>query len=157
DELAAAHEATDQERAKASRDRAVADERAAGAERRAALEIERERMLRSKEEKAREAAGRRFETVLREQLAVAGQLQALEDRYRQHQAQASQREQELLATIQRLEARGVELQAERDEAHRRASSAATPESLVEQIVAKLVPVVEHRGKPEPSGRARSRK
>lgn len=70
-ELLAAQQATVDERVRADRAIALADERAAGAERRAALEIDRERVLRIKADKATESVAKRFEAALKAEVAAS--------------------------------------------------------------------------------------
>jgi len=158
-ELITARQAISEERARADQAIKVADDRAAGAERRAAMEIERERMLRIKEEKATVAMAKRFEAALKDQISATEQLNAVEDRHSRFQVYAREREQELHGGIGRLDSRVRELEDALTEAHSILSRSAAPEALVDQIVAKLGPVIEQSGKHNPTsmGQARKRK
>src|SRR6218665_897196 len=75
----AAQQVAVEERVRADRAITLADERAAGAERRAALEIDQERVLRIKAEKATESIAKRFEAALKAEVAATSQLNAAED------------------------------------------------------------------------------
>jgi len=156
-ELLAAQQATVEERVRADRAIALADERAAGAERRAALEIDRERVLRIKADKATESVAKRFEAALKAEVAATSQLNAAEDRLTQYRVDAIRREKEQLAATSRLEARVRELETALSEANQLLSRSAGPEALVEQIVAKLVAVDEQRKAPPSATPSRSRK
>lgn len=134
------------ERTRADYAIAAADERAAGAERRAALEIEHARSLRAKEEKATIAMAKKFEQALKEQISATEQLNALDDRHVRLQTQARERERELQAAVKDLQGRTHELEQALAQAHGSLSRSATPEALVQQIVAQLTPAIEKRGK-----------
>ena len=125
------------ERARADHAIASADERGKGAERRAAMEIEGERMSRARAEKLAESAAKKFETALREQIAATEQMNAAEDRLTAFRVQANQREQELQAAAKRREAQIQELGAALTEAKVALSRAAGQDVLVEQIIKKL--------------------
>ena len=156
-DLATARQDVGVEHARADQSIAAADERAAGAERRAALEIERERSLRAKEEKAAVAMAKKFEQALKEQVSATGQLHAAEERYSRLQAQARAREQELLGSIKELHGRTHELEVALAQAHGNLSRSVTPEALVQQIVAKLAPAIEQSGKRTKVRRAPAKK
>ena len=144
--LSAVRQDVEAERARADLAIAAADERSAGAERRATLEIERERGLRAKEEKAATAIARKFEQALKDQISATEQLHAAEGRLSQLQEQAARREQEALASTRQQEARLQEL--ERALAEARGALASFPaHGWVDEIVSKLAPVVEHRIQP----------
>lgn len=134
------------ERVRADLAIAAADARSAGAERRAALEIERERSLRAKEEMAAGVLTKKFEQALKEQIGATEQLHAAEERQSRLQAQAREREQELLGAIKEVQTRVHELEYALAEAHGSLSRAPTPEVLARQIVAQLAPVIDQRGK-----------
>lgn len=136
-ELADARQGSDEAQVRAALAIASADERAAGAERRAALEIERERALRTKAEKATEAVAKRFEAALKAEFAATGQLTAAEGRLAQLQLDTARREKEMQAGIARLEARVQELEAALSAAQQALARAAAPEALADQILAKL--------------------
>jgi len=73
DEVARAFRQAADERVRADHAVLAADERVTSAERRASMEIERERQLRAKADKSSEAIARRFEATLKEQVgATAG-------------------------------------------------------------------------------------
>lgn len=146
-EVQTAAEAATQERLRADRGIAQADERTAGAERRAALEIDRERTLRTKAEKATEAVAKRFEAALKAELSATSQLSAVEARLTQLQLDAGRREEDLHAAAARLEARVRELETTLSEAQQALSRAAAPEALAEQILAKLGAVTGPQAKP----------
>ena len=156
-EVGTARQAVNEERARADQAVAAADERAAGAERRAAMEVERERMFRMKEEKATVAMAKRFEAALRGQVSATEQLNAVEERHARAQVQTRARESELQRGVERLEIRIKELEGALTEAQLILSRSAAPEALVEQIVAKLGPVLAHRGKQDPSSTGRAGK
>ncbi|MFT7773359.1 DNA-binding protein [Roseateles sp.] len=156
-EVLAAQQAAAEERARADKAIALADERAAGAERRAALEIDRERVLRTKAEKATESVAKRFEAALKAEVTAMGQLTAVEDRLTQHRLESSRREEELLAVTGRLETRARALEAALSEANQLLSRSTASEVLAEQIVAKLVAVDEKRKEPAVPSRSRKKK
>lgn len=157
-EVQAATETAAQERQRADRAIAQADERAAAADRRAALEIDRERTLRTKAEKATEGVAKRFEAALKAELSATGQLTATEGRLAQLQVDAGRREQELQAGTARLEARVRDLETALSDAQQALSRAAAPEALVEQIMAKLGAVAAKQdGAATAAGQQRSRK
>lgn len=145
-DLASARQDAVAERSRADHAIAAADERSAGAERRAAMEIERERTLRMKEEKLAGAVAKKFEQALKEQIGATEQLHAAEDRHRRLESQAREREQELQAAIKAAQRRVHELEDALAEARESLSLAATPEALVQQIVAQLAPVIDRRDK-----------
>jgi len=158
-DLSAARQVVESERARADQAIAAADGRSAGAERRAALEIERERNLRAKEEKATVAMAKKFEQALKDQVSATAQLHAVEGRLSQLKTQSEHREQELLATSHQQESRLQELALALAEARGALASSAASPAWVDGIVAKLAPVVEHRAQPAraASGRAKPRK
>ncbi len=125
------------ERARADQAIAAANERGDGAERRAAMEIEGERMLRTRVEKAAQVTAKKFEMVLREQIAATEQMNAAEDRLTDFRVQANQREQELQGTAKRRDTQIHELQAELAQAQSALARAAGQDVLVKQIIAKL--------------------
>ena len=94
-----------EERARADRAIAVADERSSGAERRAAMEIEGERTARTRAEKQAESIAKKFESALRDQVRATEQANAAQDRLVVLRSQADQREQELQDELKRHEER----------------------------------------------------
>ena len=131
-EVIQGRQAVADERTRSERAIAVADERGAGAERRAAMEIERERALRTRAEKAAENIAKRFEATLKEQISATEQLSVAQDRLTQLRKEAHQREQQLDAAVKHQEDRVQELEAslfevklarERAEAHSQAVQA----------------------------------
>ena len=130
-------QAIEDERSRADRAIAAADERGNGAERRAAMEIEGERMSRARAEKLAENMAKKFETALREQIAATEQMNAAEDRLTAFRVQANQREQEFQSEAKLREARINDLETALTEAKVALSRATGPDVLVEQIVAKL--------------------
>lgn len=145
-DLATARNDVSSERARADQAIAAADERSTGAERRAAMEIERERSQRAKEEKAAGAMAKKFEQALKEQISATEQLHAAEERYRRLEAVGRQREQELQGAIKDANGRIQELEGALAQAHGSLSRAPTPEALAQQILAQLAPVIDQRGK-----------
>lgn len=145
------------ERLRADRAIALADERGAGAERRAALEIERERVLRTKAEKTTESVAKRFEASLKAEVSATSQLNAAEDRLARHRHEARQREEELKSSNARLEARVRELEVALSENNKVLSRSAAPEALVAQIVAKLDAAAGQRSKEGPAGAGAARR
>ena len=131
------------ERERADRAIAAANERSDGAERRAAMEIEGERMSRARAEKLAESTAKKFEIALREQIAATEQMNAAEDRLTAFRVQANQREQELQGTLKRRDADIHDLEAELAQARSALASAAGQDILVEQIIAKLASGDEH--------------
>jgi hypothetical protein len=109
-DLTQAHEYVNAERARADAISEAADIRAAGAERRAVLEIDRERSLRVKQEKATDSMVKRFEEALRMQGSLSKQLEATEERLANAVAEARQREHGLIAAVERQEARVADLE-----------------------------------------------
>jgi len=156
-ELLAAQQTAVEERVRADRAVALADERATGAERRAAFEIDHERVLRTKAEKATESVAKRFEAALKAEVTATSLLKAAEDRLTQCRVGANRREKELLAASGRVEARVRELETALSEANQLLSRSTASEALVEQIVAKLVAVDEHRKELPPAALSRPRK
>ncbi|BAL95939.1 DNA-binding protein [Rubrivivax gelatinosus] len=156
-ELLATQQALVEERMRTDRAIALADERTAGAERRAALEIDRERVLRTKAEKATESVAKRFEAALKAEVAATSQLNAAEDRLTQCQVEANRREKELLAARGRVEARVRELETALSEANQQLSISTASDALVEQIVGRLVAVDKQRNELPPAAPSRSRK
>ncbi len=125
------------ERARADQAITAANERSDGAERRAAMQIEGERMLRARAEKLVESTAKKLEASLREQVSVTEQMNAAEDRLKAFRIQANQREQDLLATLKRCEAQIRDLDAHLTEARSSLAQATGQGILVEQIIAKL--------------------
>jgi hypothetical protein len=125
------------ERARADRAIAAADERSNGAERRAAMEIEGERMSRIRAEKLAESTAKKFEAALRQQIAATEQMNAAEDRLTAFRVQANQREQAIQGTLKSREAHLDDLEAALAETKLALARATGQDVLVEQIVAKL--------------------
>ena len=125
------------ERSRADRAIAAADERSSGAERRAAIEIEGERMSRARAEKLAENTAKKFEVALREQIAATEQMNAAEDRLTAFRVQTDQREQELQSAAKRREAQIHDLETALTESKVALSRATGQDVLVEQIIAKL--------------------
>jgi len=125
------------ERARADQAITAANGRGDGAERRAAMEIEGERMLRARVEKTAQVTAKKFETALREQITATEQMNAAEDRLTAFHVQVNQREQELQRTLKRREDQLHELETALTEAQLALSRASGQDVLVEQIVAKL--------------------
>ncbi|MBG6082439.1 DNA-binding protein [Rubrivivax gelatinosus] len=144
-DLAGARAGVAAERARADSSIAAADERSAGAERRAAMEIERERSLRAKEAKAAGVLAKRLEQALKEQTAAAEQLRAAEERHSRLESHAQARERQLQESMKALQGRIRDLEEALAQAQGNLSSAPLPEALVQQIVAQLAPVIEQRG------------
>jgi hypothetical protein len=138
-DLEKAREAGEVHRAQAALATSAADERAQGAERRAALEIERERLARARAEKSLESIAKRFEEALRGQVSATEQLNAAEGQLAQLRGQAKQHEVAHLATVSGLEGRVRELEAALATAKFDLGRAAAQDALVEQLVAKLKP------------------
>jgi hypothetical protein len=136
-QVAELRQAVIDERSRADQAIAAANERSDGAERRAAMEIEGERMLRIRVEKTAQVTAKKFEKLLREQIAATEQMNATEDRLTAFRAQANLREQELQGTLKRRDAQLHELQVELAQAQSALARAAGQDLLVEQIVAKL--------------------
>ena len=136
-QVAQLQQAVADERARADQAIAAANERSDGAERRAAMEIEGERMSRARAEKLAESTAKKLETSLREQISATEQMNAAEDRLTAFRVQANQREQELQGTLKRRDAQIHDLEAELAQARSALASAAGQDVLVEQIIAKL--------------------
>jgi hypothetical protein len=136
-QVAELRQAVIDERARADQAIVAANERSDGAERRAAMEIEGERMLRVRVEKAAQVTAKKFEAVLREQIAATERMNAAEDRITAFRVQANQREQELQGTLKRRDAQIHDLQAELAQVQSALARAAGQDVLVEQIIAKL--------------------
>ena len=135
--VVAAQQAAAEERQRAELAVAQADERAGGAERRAALEIDRERTLRTKAEKATEAVAKRFEAALKAEVNATALLSAAEGRLAQHLLDAGRRDEEHRGAAARLDARVHELEAALSDANQALTRAPAPEVLADQILAKL--------------------
>lgn len=138
-DLAQARRSADETRTRADAAISAADERAHGAERRAALEIERERLLRTKAEKSTESIAKRFEEALKAQVAASEQLTAVEARLAQLKADARQREQSLQALVDDRDVRIRLLEAGLVDAQRELAGRTAQEVLLSQLVAKLAP------------------
>jgi len=136
-EVAEARTAVASERVRADQAIAMANERSDGAERRAAMEIEAERMSRARAEKLAEATAKKLEASLREQISATEKMNAAEDRLTAVRAQADQLEQELQSMSKRRDAHIHELQAELAKVQSALARAAGQDVLVEQIIAKL--------------------
>lgn len=140
----AAQRQVDAERARADQLIAAADARAAGAERRANLEIEQERLLRAKAEKTSESLSQRLEATHKERSILAEQLSQAQERLTQEAARASQLEAARAAAMANLEARAQAAEADLREAKLALSGAEAQGALVAQLVAKLEPMVERQ-------------
>ncbi|MDM7950661.1 DNA-binding protein [Hydrogenophaga sp.] len=136
-DLEKAREAIDVERVRGAQSIAAADERAAGAERRAAKEIEHERMLRSKTERSAESVVKRLEVALRAQVSAEDQLGTVQLHLTQLRTQAKQREQELEAGAQQRDVQIQELEAALSTANVALSRASAQDALVRQLVVQL--------------------
>ncbi|WP_077033404.1 DNA-binding protein [Pelomonas sp. KK5] len=136
-DLAAARETLEQERARAVRSISAAEERSAGAERRAAMEIEHERMLRAKMDKSIESIAKRLEDAVKTQASTDEQLGAAQLRLAQLRTQSEKRERELQAGAQRADARIQELEAALSTANLALSRSSAQDALVQQLVAEL--------------------
>jgi len=138
-DLAQARRAADETRARADAAISAADERAHGAERRAALEIERERVLRTKAEKSTESIAKRFEEALKGQIAASEQLTAVEARLAQLKTDARLREQSLQGLVDDRDARIQALETDLGDAQRELAGRTAQEDLMSELVAKLTP------------------
>lgn len=136
-ELGEARELVQAERARADAVSEAADIRAAGAERRAVMEIERERSLRIKQEKATEAMARRFEEAAKAQAGLSKQLEATEERLASAWTEARQREHALKGAAERQEARVAELEQALASAAQYVLQPSQQAALVQDIVARL--------------------
>jgi chromosome segregation ATPase len=136
-QIAQLREIVAEERARADQAIAAANERSDGAERRAAMEIEGERMARARAEKLTESTAKKLEAALREQISATEQVNAAEDRITSFRVQANQREQELQGTLKRRDTQLHELQTELAHAQSALARATGQHVLVEQIIAKL--------------------
>ncbi|TDP74724.1 DNA-binding protein [Roseateles toxinivorans] len=144
-DLVQARLTADETRARADAAVSAADERAQGAERRAALEIERERQLRAKAEKSIESVAKRFEESLKAQIAASEQLTAAEGRLAQLKADSRQRELSLLALVDERDVRIRLLEAGLADAQRELAGRTAQEVLLSELVAKLGPAVKQAG------------
>lgn len=153
--VAEARQAASAEQVRADQAITQAHERAAGAERRAALEIERERVLRTKAEKATESVARRFEASLKAEISANEQLGAAQAKLGARQAVATQREQELQARLTQRETRVEELEAALAQTQQAVAQATGQEELVRKIIAELGPLGlrPQRGAPAPALRS----
>jgi len=140
-DLLQARLAAEEMRARADTAGSAADERAHGAERRVALEIERERVLRVKAEKSTESMTRRFEDTLKAQIAASEQLTSVEISLAQLKADARQQEQSLHSIVGERDAHIEVLKARLSEAQRELAGRTAQEVLMNELVAKLVPPV----------------
>jgi hypothetical protein len=132
-----ARQAVAAERGRADQAIAQADERAGGAERRAALEIERERGLRTKAEKATESIAKRFEASLKAEISANEQLSTAQARLAAQEAAAAQREQELRSRVNQREVKLQELETALSLAQQSVARSTTQEALVKKIFAEL--------------------
>ncbi|MFG6449796.1 DNA-binding protein [Roseateles sp. BYS180W] len=127
------------ERARADNAITMADERAHGAERRAALEIDRERGLRAKAEKAVESIAKRFEASLKAEISANEQLNAVQAKLGAQRAESAQREQELQTRLAQQEVKLQELEVALAQAQQAVAQATAQEALVKKIVSELGP------------------
>lgn len=144
-DLAQARLTADETRARADTAVSAADERAQGAERRAALEIERERQLRAKAEKSTESVAKRFEEALKAKIAASEQLIAVEDRLAHLKADSRQREQSLQTLVDERDVRIRLLEAGLIDAQRELAGRTAQEVLLSEFVAKLGLTVKQAG------------
>lgn len=154
-ELIEARGLVEAERSRADAASEAADVRAAGAERRAVMEIERERALRIKQEKGAAAMAKRFEEAIKAQASLSKQVEATEEKFVSAVAHAHQQEQVLRKTIERQEARVAHLEQALASAAQSMLAPNLHAALVEDIVAQLAA----RGTadaPKPGSRKKSR-
>ncbi|MFY7863762.1 DNA-binding protein [Roseateles sp.] len=137
-DLAQARRAADETRARADAAVSAADERAQGAERRAALEIERERALRAKVENSAESIAKRLEETLKAQIAATEQLTSIESRMAQLKIDARQRQQSLQTLVEHRDSQIQVLETRLGEALRELAGRTAQEVLMSELVAKLV-------------------
>lgn len=156
-DLAQARLSADETRARADAAVSAADERARGAERRAALEIERERQLRAKAEKSTESIANRFEEALRAQIAASEQLTAVEGRLAQLKSDSHQRELSQQALVDERDVRIRVLEAGLVDAQRDLAGRTAQEALLSELVAKLGPAVKQDSSREVAGALASRR
>jgi Plasmid replication region DNA-binding N-term len=140
-ELTQAREEANAQRARADAISEAADVRAAGAERRAVLEIERERSLRIKQEKATEAMAKRVEEAIKLQAGLSKQLEATEEKLASALAEARQREQGARTAAELQEVRVAELQ----QALASAAQSVLPPNLQAALVTDIVAQLSARG------------
>jgi hypothetical protein len=152
-----ARQAAITERGRADLAIAQADERAGGAERRAAMEIDRERGLRSKAEKATESIAKRFEASLKAEISANEQLSAAQAMFGAQQAASAQREKELQARLNQRESQFRELEMAMAQAQQAVAEAATQETLVKKILAEFGAAIGVQGKPGNTATGRSKK
>lgn len=145
-ELGQARAAAEEQRYRADQVIAAANERSAGAERRAALEIEHERSRRAEAEAAIASTSRRLEEALKEQALCSKELGMAQSTLAQLQLSTGNRERELLAGAELQRSRIEELEAELAEARLTNTRALSQGELVQQLVAAFSPA---------GGRARS--
>ncbi|AOS79239.1 MULTISPECIES: DNA-binding protein [Hydrogenophaga] len=126
----------------------AADERAQGAERRAAREIERERQLRVKAEKSTESVAKRFEEALKAQISASEQLTAVADRLAQLKVDSRQQELSLQALVDERDVRIRQLEAELVAAQRELVGRTAQEVLLSELAAKLGPSRKQAGSSE---------
>lgn len=138
-ELVRARRAAEEMQARTDAAVSSADERANGAERRAALHIERERALRAKAEKSTESIVKRFEETLMAQVAASEKLASIEGRFAQLKAEGSQREQRLQSLVDHRDAQIELLEASLLEAQRDLAGRTAQEVLMRELVDKFVP------------------
>jgi hypothetical protein len=136
-ELTEARELAKAERARADAVSEAADIRAAGAERRAVMEIERERGLRIKQEKATEAMAKRFEEAVKAQASLSRQVEAIQEKLVDARREAGLREQVLQETAQRQEARVANLEQALASAVQTVLPPQLQAALVQDVVAQL--------------------
>lgn len=150
-DLVRARLSADETRARADAAISAADERAQGAGRRAALEIERERQLRAKAEKSTESMTKRFEEALRAQIAASEQLTAVKGEMAHLKANSHHRELSLQALVDERDARIQVLEAGLGAAQRDLAGRTAQEALMSELLATLVPAVQKDSASEVAG------
>jgi len=146
-EVAAAREAASAERVRADQATAVAHERAAGAERRAALAIDAERTARAK-------ADKRVESLERKLTEEADRAQSLQAQHAEQLGEWRSLEKHFNATVSRTQGELVQAQLALDdlqrqlvEAKRDAHAARRQVELAERVIASLTPRALRSAKP----------
>lgn len=138
-ELGQARQASEAARARADVAISAADQRAAGAERRAALEIEQERGLRTKAEKLTESIARKLEVAMKAQVAATEQVCVVEGRLAQFKVDAARREEEYKQAVDAGNALATTLTRELADSKVALTKNLAQEELLKQLLTKLTP------------------
>lgn len=145
-EIEDARKALEDERQRCTQSIALSIDRAAAAERRAAMEIDRERTQRAKAEKSLEGLTKRYEDSLRSQTGTQEQLARLELEVTHLRAQMQKQSDQSAAELDQRISKIQDLEAELATVKSNLATASSQQALVERLVAHLGSTVQPRAK-----------